>query len=127
MVKSIGVRARCVSSQRAIAALTSRVSATFDVGLGVGIGTVMMHDLRLAVRSLRATPIVTFVAILSLALGIGANTAMFSLVDALVLRALPVREPQRLAVLTDRAPKGQWWPNPVWESIRDRRIFDRAF
>jgi predicted permease len=87
----------------------------------------MMHDLRLAVRSLRATPIVTFVAILSLALGIGANTAMFSLVDALVLRALPVHEPQRLAVLTDRAPKGEWWPNPVWESIRDRRMFDHAF
>jgi predicted permease len=87
----------------------------------------MMHDLRLAVRSLWSTPIVTFVAIVSLALGIGANTAMFSLVDALVLRALPVREPERLAVLTDRAPKGEWWPNPVWESIRDRQMFDRAF
>ena len=69
----------------------------------------MMHDLRLAVRSLRATPVVTLVAILSLALGIGADTAMFSLVDALVLRALPVREPQRLAILTDRAPQAESW------------------
>ena len=87
----------------------------------------MMHDLRLAVRSLRATPIVTLVAILSLALGIGANTAMFSLVDSLVLRALPVREPQRLAILTDRPPLYATWTNPIWEAIRDRRVFGHAF
>src|SRR5262245_26252174 len=49
-----------------------------------------LHDLRIAVRQLTSTPVVTLVAILSLALGIGANTAMFSLVDSLILRALPV-------------------------------------
>jgi hypothetical protein len=48
-----------------------------------------MQDLQLAVRALRATPIVTGVAILSLALGIGANTAIFTLVNGLLLRALP--------------------------------------
>ena len=64
----------------------------------------MLHDLRLAVRSLRATPVVTVVAILSLGLGIGANTAIFSLVDRLVLRALPVREPARLALVATTAP-----------------------
>ena len=64
----------------------------------------MFQDLRLAIRSLRATPVVTFVAVLSLGLGIGANTAIFSLVDRLVLRALPVREPARLALLTTTAP-----------------------
>jgi putative ABC transport system permease protein len=63
----------------------------------------LLHDLRLAIRSLRATPVVTFVAILSLALGIGANTAIFSLVDRLVLRSLPVREPARLALVTTTA------------------------
>src|SRR4249920_3778157 len=63
-----------------------------------------MQDLRLAIRSLRATPVVTFVAVLSLGLGIGANTAIFSLVDRLVLRSLPVREPARLALLTTTAP-----------------------
>jgi len=46
-----------------------------------------MHDIRLAIRSLRSTPVVSLVAVLSLALGIGANTAIFSLVDSLVLRA----------------------------------------
>ena len=54
-----------------------------------------MSDIRDAFRALRATPVVTAVAILSLALGIGANTAIFSLVNALMLRALPVKDPQR--------------------------------
>ena len=49
-----------------------------------------MSDLRFAVRALRATPVVSVVAALSLALGIGANTAMFSLVNSLLLRSLPV-------------------------------------
>jgi predicted permease len=86
-----------------------------------------MQDLRLAVRALRATPVVTTVAVLSLALGIGANTAMFSLVDSLILRALPVRQPQRLAILTDQAPQAEWWTNPIWEAIRDQHPFDAAF
>ena len=55
-----------------------------------------MQDLRLAFRALRATPIVTVVAALSLTLGIGANTAIFSLVNSLLLRPLPVKEPERL-------------------------------
>ena len=55
-----------------------------------------MHSLHDAYRALRATPVVAIVAILSLALGIGANTAIFSLVDSLMLRALPVRDPDRL-------------------------------
>jgi predicted permease len=63
----------------------------------------LLQDLRLAVRSLRATPVVTFVAVLSLALGIGANTAIFSLVDRLVLRSLPVREPATLALVATTA------------------------
>src|SRR5256885_674253 len=59
-----------------------------------------MQDLRLAVRALRATPIVTAVAVLSLALGIGANTAIFSLVNSLLLRMLPVTHPERLALVS---------------------------
>jgi putative ABC transport system permease protein len=63
----------------------------------------LLQDLRLAIRSLRATPVVTCVAALSLALGIGANTAIFSLVDRLVLRSLPVREPAKLALVATTA------------------------
>ena len=54
------------------------------------------RDLRFALRQMRQTPIVSGVALLSLALGIGANVAIFSLVNALMLKALPVHEPERL-------------------------------
>ena len=89
-----------------------------------------MHDLRLAARSLLATPVVTAVAVLSLALGIGANTAIFSLINGLLLRALPVKAPQQLALVTDDVAAGiESWTNPIWEQIRERRhdLFDDAF
>jgi hypothetical protein len=54
-------------------------------------------DLRYGLRQLRLSPGFTAVAVLSLALGIGANTAIFQLIDAIRLRGLPVREPSRLA------------------------------
>ena len=87
-----------------------------------------MADFRDAVRSLRATPIVTSVAILSLALGIGANTAIFSIVNALMLRSLPVKDPQQLVqVMT--GPQRTSWSNPLWEELRgrDHQLFDGAF
>jgi hypothetical protein len=52
-----------------------------------------MQELRNAIRTLRATPVVTVVAVLSLALGIGANTAIFSILNSLNLRTLPVTAP----------------------------------
>ncbi len=55
-----------------------------------------MNDLRFAVRQLRKSPAFTFVAVLTLALGIGANTAIFSLIQDLFLRGLPFSEPDRL-------------------------------
>ncbi len=58
-------------------------------------------DWRDAWRSLRATPLVTAIAVLSLALGIGANTALFSILNSLVLKSLPVRDPQQLALLDE--------------------------
>src|SRR5881628_1651144 len=87
-----------------------------------------MPDLRDAFRALRATPVVTAVAILSLALGIGANTAIFSIVNALMLRSLPVKEPQRLVQVL-AARDRQSWTNPLWEELRsrERQLFDGAF
>ena len=88
-----------------------------------------MNDLRLAIRTLRATPVVSFVAILSLTLGIGANTAIFSVLDSLLLRALPVKEPQQLVQLVEASADAQRsWTYPIWDQIQQRpQLFDRAF
>jgi predicted permease len=59
----------------------------------------LMADLRLAARGLRRSPLFATVAILSLALGIGANTAIFTLIDQILLRRLPVKEPDQLVML----------------------------
>jgi predicted permease len=63
-----------------------------------------VQDLRYAVRTLRKAPLFTSVAVLSLALGIGANTAIFTLVNQLILQLLPVRDPEQLVLLTARGP-----------------------
>ena len=60
-------------------------------------------DLRLALRGFRRNPLFATVAILSLALGIGANTAIFTLLDQIVLRKLPVRAPNELVMLYQNA------------------------
>src|ERR687895_534404 len=64
-----------------------------------------VRNLRLALRTLFKTPFVTAVAVVSLALGIGANAAIFSLFNQMLLRPLPVREPERLVNLANPGPK----------------------
>jgi len=68
--------------------------------------SVIQQDLRYAFRALGAQPGFAVVAVLSLALGIGANTAIFSLLDSVLLSALPVRDPQSLVILTNPASNG---------------------
>src|SRR5215208_426078 len=59
----------------------------------------LWQDLRYGLRVLVKSPVLTLVALLSLGLGIGANTAMFSLLDATLLKLLPVRHPEQLVLL----------------------------
>jgi len=96
------------------------------------------RDVRYGARLLRLNPAFALVAILSLALGVGANTAIFQLLDAVRLRTLPVNEPQQLMEIriadTTGGRTGQFsgrrpsLTNPLWERIRDRQqAFSSAF
>jgi predicted permease len=91
-------------------------------------------DLRRAIRSLRAAPIVTMAAILSLALGIGASTALFSLFNAMMLRSLHVSDPEGLVTITSTPALalgfqgGGGWNFAMWERFRGRNdAFGGAF
>ena len=72
----------------------------------------LFGDLRFGVRMLRKNPGSTAVAILTLALGIGANTAIFTIFDAVLLESLPVREPSRLVLFSDDLSEGSYRGDP---------------
>lgn len=86
----------------------------------------IVQDIRYGLRVLRLNPGFTTVCVLSLALGIGANTAIFQLIDAVRMRTLPVPNPQEVAVIrpTDSGRSGHvtgryaYMSNPMWEQIR---------
>ena len=82
----------------------------------------LLQDVRYGLRVLMKTPAVTCVAILTLALGIGANTAIFSLADAFLWGRLPVKDPEQLVFVYERLPRGrtQWsFPYTTFEQLRD--------
>jgi putative ABC transport system permease protein len=91
----------------------------------------VISDYRYALRQFRRSPGFTVVAVLTLALGIGANTAIFSLIDAVMLRMLPVRHPEELVLVADlhTEPNGfQPLPDALWKSFRDRQnLFSGTF
>jgi putative ABC transport system permease protein len=74
----------------------------------------LRQDLKFAARSLRERPSFAFMVIVTLALGIGAATAIFSIVDAILIRSLPFAQPDRLVVFNEANPRGRMtlaWPN----------------
>jgi len=93
---------------------------------GVNFIETVMQDIRYGLRILGRTPVVTAVAILSLALGIGANTAIFGLIDKVMLRMLPVQKPEELVQIRNRRPQSQGpantgFTNALWEQVRDQQ------
>ena len=94
----------------------------------------LVQDIRYGMRTLWRSPGFCLVAVTTLALGIGANSAMFSLLDQIVLRLLPVKEPERLAMITERGNfyGDSYGPNtvswPMFEDLRDNnRVFSGMF
>ena len=94
----------------------------------IGWLEIVLQDLRYALRQLRLRPGFAFAAIASLSLGIGANTAIFTLVDQILLRMLPVQDPRQLVQLRLEGvrPGGNWgdglhtFPYPTYLALRDR-------
>jgi predicted permease len=90
----------------------------------------ILQDVRYAIRTLRRSPGLTLVIVLSLAIGIGANSAIFSVVNALLLKPLPYPDPDRLVVLWLRSPGiaiPQDWPSPgqYIDVQNENRSFDQ--
>src|SRR5271169_6912062 len=88
------------------------------------------RDFKYALRTLARTPGFTVIAILTLALGIGANTAIFTLLDQILLRLLPVRNPQELVLLTmhGRHYGSNWGGNAISHPMfRDLREHNEVF
>src|ERR1035437_9825089 len=81
----------------------------------------LWQDVRYALRAMRRTPGFTAVALLSLALGIGANTAIFSLIHTLMLRLLPVHEPEQLVELLNKYPGEPHVNGFSWQSYQHFR------
>ena len=74
----------------------------------------MLDDLRFALRTFRRTPMLVAAAILATALGVGANTAIFSVIQAVILKPLPYRDPSRLVLI--------WEKNPVFGGFLAERL-----
>jgi predicted permease len=104
-----------------------------DVRAGVWLDS-LVRDFRYGVRTLAKNPAFTLIAMATLALGIGANTAMFSLLDQVVLRLLPVRDPERVVIVRETGNHygNSYGPNtiswPMFEELRDNnQVFSGMF
>jgi predicted permease len=113
-------------ARRRFGSYAAQKERTRDADVFVWLDT-FVDDVKYAVRTLKNAPGFALVAILSLGLGIGANTAIFSLINAVILRSLPVKHPEQIVQLV-MADSNRVFTNPLWEQIRDHQtFFDGAF
>src|SRR5579863_4104097 len=94
----------------------------------------ILEDIRYSLRTLRKSPVFLAIAMASLALGIGGNTAIFTLINQLILQPLPVKDPEQLVMLAGRGKHygGNNGPNrisyPMYQEIRDKnQVFSGMF
>ena len=115
--------AAAAASQRAMGNVTLAIEDVRDVWMARVFDSAR-QDVRDAIRGLRKNAGFSAVVIGTLALGIGANTSLFSIFNSLIIRPLPVRQPGQLALLTSGS-----WSYPVWKEIesRETELFDGAF
>ena len=105
------------------------IQSVRDVRVGVCLDR-LLQDVRYGVRTLAKNPAFTLVAMATLALGIGANTAMFSLLDQVVLRLLPVRDPEQIVIVRETGNHygNTFGPNTIsWPMFEDLRDNNQAF
>jgi predicted permease len=96
----------------------------------ISVGRTALRDLNFALRTLRRTPGFTLVAVLTLALGIGANTAIFTLLNQVLLRLLPVKDPHSLVMLTMRGKHygSNWGSNAIsYPMYKDFQAHNEVF
>lgn len=90
----------------------------------------LWQDLRYGIRMLQRSPGFTVVAVLTLGLGIGANTSIFSMINAVLLKSLPVSDPEELVVLSASSGEREHtsFSYPMFQDLRDRsQVFDGVF
>src|SRR5256714_2579957 len=94
----------------------------------------ILQDFQYSLRSVRKSPVFLAVAVLSLALGIGANTAIFTLINQLILQPLPVKNPEQLVMLAGRGKHyggnngSERISYPMYQEIRDKnQVFSGMF
>jgi putative ABC transport system permease protein len=123
--RGAGINEARYEARRRFGNPTAYCERTRDTNLVAWLDS-FLQDLRFAGRQLRRSPGFTVTAVLLLALGIGLNAAIFALINSVILRALPLPEPDRLVVMLETEPAGCCSP-PSWLDQRDIREQSRAF